>query len=64
MARNLSTFRQSDLTRAVKGVMAAGLTPRRAEVDRDGKIIVVFVGDEAAPATDFDTWKARRDAKA
>jgi hypothetical protein len=57
------TFKQTDLTRACKGVLAAGLRPKRAEIDRDGKIVMVFEGGDEAPAqvNAFDQWKARRD---
>jgi hypothetical protein len=41
MARGRCTFRQNDLTRAVKAVRAAGVPVAKVEVDRDGKIIVV-----------------------
>jgi hypothetical protein len=35
------SFRQRDLTRAIKAVEAAGLSIARAEVDKDGKIVIV-----------------------
>jgi hypothetical protein len=38
--RQQSTFRQSDLTRAVKALRAAGLGIRRAEITKD-KIVLV-----------------------
>ena len=41
MARGQSTFRQRDLTAAVKAVVAAGCEVVRVEVDKDGKIVVV-----------------------
>jgi len=37
MARSPSRFRQRDITRAVKGVVAAGVDVMRVEVDRDGR---------------------------
>ena len=43
--RQPSTFRQSDLTRAVKGVLAAGVGVERVEIDKDGKIAVVAKSD-------------------
>lgn len=61
MPRAPSTFKQTDVTRACKGVMAAGLKPRRAEIDRDGKIVMVFEGDvPSGLVSDFDKWKAGR----
>lgn len=44
MAQLRATFRQVDVTRAAKGVAAAGLPVGRIEIDREGKI-VVLVGD-------------------
>ena len=41
MARGPCTFRQTDVTRAVKAVRAAGVEVAKVVVDKDGKIIVV-----------------------
>jgi hypothetical protein len=40
MARGPCTFRQQDVTRAVKAVVAAGMTLRRIEIDKNGKIVL------------------------
>ena len=48
MSRAPSTFRQRDLTAAVRAVIAAGCEVARAEVDKDGKIVVV-TGKPAEP---------------
>jgi hypothetical protein len=41
MARAPSKFRQADVTRAVKGALAAGVEVREVLVDTDGKIRVI-----------------------
>jgi hypothetical protein len=41
MARAPSTFRQSDVTRAIKAVVAAGVHIARIEVDDTGRIVIV-----------------------
>jgi len=46
MSRRPATFRQRDLTAAIKGVVAAGCAVARVEVSKDGKIIVVVVSKE------------------
>ncbi len=44
MTRPPSTFRQSNVTRAIKGAIAAGVTIARVEIDKDGKIVIVLPG--------------------
>jgi hypothetical protein len=41
MARAPSTFKQGDVTRAVRGAFAAGAQSVRVEVDKDGRIVVI-----------------------
>ena len=41
MSRRPATFRQTDVTRAVKGARAAGVEIAQVEIDKDGRIIVV-----------------------
>jgi hypothetical protein len=41
MARGHLTFRQSDVTRALRAAGKAGITVNRVEIDRDGKIIML-----------------------
>ena len=58
MSRGPLPFRQTDVARAIKGAVAAGLTVQRVEVDKAGKIVVV-VGSPAetvpltTPRNDF-----------
>jgi hypothetical protein len=46
MARTPSTFRQHDVTKAVKGVAAAGVGIARVEVDKVGKITITTLAVE------------------
>ena len=47
MARRApSTFRQQDVTRAVKAVAAAGVGIARIEIDKAGKITIIALGVE------------------
>jgi hypothetical protein len=41
MARGQCTFKQCDVTRMVKGVIAAGVDVMRVEVDMNGRIVVI-----------------------
>lgn len=34
-------FKQDDVKRATKGVVAAGLEVERVEIDREGKIVII-----------------------
>lgn len=42
MARGQLTFRQGDLTRAIRGAEAAGVHVGRIEIDKAGKIVIVI----------------------
>jgi hypothetical protein len=57
MSRRPQTFRQGDVTRAVKATKAAGIKVARVEITKDGKIAVVT--SEHAPAaecSELDNW--------
>ncbi len=41
MARGPCTFRQQDVTRALRATVAAGIEVQRIEIDKGGKIVVV-----------------------
>jgi hypothetical protein len=45
MARAPSTFRQQDVTRAVRAAIAAGVDIARIEVAKDGTIVIVTVNE-------------------
>jgi hypothetical protein len=59
MARAPSTFRQQDVTRAVKAVTAAGVHIARIEIDKAGKIVIIAANgsaghDEGKEANEWD----------
>jgi len=72
MSRGPHTFKQRDLTRAIKAVAAAGIKNPVAEIGRDGKLRV-YGGDnvthlpKSAPSDDPETalqeWKAKREGQ-
>jgi hypothetical protein len=41
MSRRQCTFKQRDVTKAVKAIVAAGVQIERVEVGKDGKIVIV-----------------------
>lgn len=65
MSRPPGTFRQADVTRAIRGVEKAGRTAARVLIDRNGRIEITLQGDEEkpAPSADLDRelneWEAR-----
>jgi hypothetical protein len=54
MSRGPQTFKQGDLTRALKGAVAAGIDVRRVEIGRDGKIVVI-AGQPETPTPETET---------
>jgi hypothetical protein len=60
MARDPLTFRQRDVTAAIKAVKAAGYSVARIEIDRDGKIVIVPAiasgGEPVADKPDSNEW--------
>ena len=41
MSRGQQTFRQSDLTKALKATVKAGIAVERIEIEKHGRIVVV-----------------------
>ena len=58
MTARSRTFRQGDVTRAVRAVRNAGVEVLRVEVDRTGKIVVVAgePGKTDLPTTEGNSW--------
>ena len=59
-------FKQADVTRAVKGALAAGVAVGKIEVGRDGKIILFTahrVPQETAGGDDLDRELAEFEAR-
>jgi hypothetical protein len=51
MSRSKQIFRRTDLTRAIKGAIAAGIEIASAEIDPTGKIVIVFGKSVASSST-------------
>jgi hypothetical protein len=41
MSRGQQTFKQSDVTKALKATLKAGVPVERLEIDKNGKIVIV-----------------------
>jgi hypothetical protein len=48
MSRGRQTFKQGGVTKALRGAMNAGMSVKRVEIDREGKI--VLIPDAAQPS--------------
>jgi hypothetical protein len=46
MSRAPSAFRQADVTKAVKAVVAAGVDVARVEIDKEGRITIITLDAE------------------
>jgi hypothetical protein len=61
MSRGANTFKQTDITKAIKAAVKAGVKDWRVEIDRDGKIIVVAAEPAKTPddqnINEWDTVK-------
>ena len=58
MSRRPSTFKQLDVTRALKAAAAAGIPVQRYEIDKQGKIVIVLkdgatVSDDNSALAEF-----------
>ena len=60
MGHGKSTFKQADLTRALRAVEKAGRDVVRAEIARDGRIVLVFKNGEEVlvERNERDEWRA------
>jgi hypothetical protein len=57
MSRGPQTFRQGDLTRAIRAVRNAGVEVLRVEVDKAGRIVVVTSKqDENQTPPETNSW--------
>jgi len=57
MSRGPCTFKQSDVAKAVKAVVAAGVEVARVEVDKHGRIVIVAgkpVPDDGKGGNEWD----------
>ena len=58
MSRAPSTFRQQDVTKAIKAVAAAGVHIVRVEIDKAGKIVIITGCPSSQPdeSTEANEW--------
>ena len=48
MSRSQQTFKQCDVTRALRATVKAGIAVARVEIDKDGKIVIVTTRPDSA----------------
>jgi hypothetical protein len=64
MARGPLPIKQADVTRALRGAVAAGVEIARVEIDpRAGSIVILTPRDFSAPANPYDVWKDKNNAR-
>jgi hypothetical protein len=59
MGHGPATFKETDLTRALRAARKAGADVGRVEIGRDGRIVLVLKnGDEVSPEdNEWDKWR-------
>jgi hypothetical protein len=60
MGHGPATFKETDLTRALRAARKAGADVGRVEIGRDGRIVLVLLknGDEVSPeGNEWDKWR-------
>ena len=69
MSRRSTSFRQTDLTRAIKGARNAGVNVARAEIERDGTIVIVLGESgkvntkiDSTPDDELEKWRRKKNA--
>jgi hypothetical protein len=63
MARAPSTFRQADVTRAIRAARAGGVDIGRVEIARDGRIVIIASGHPVVQDDDLDRELAEFEAR-
>ena len=59
MGHGPATFKETDLTRALRAAQKAGADVMRVEVGRDGRIVLVLKnGDKVPERNEWDEWRA------
>ena len=57
-------FRQADISRAVKGVKAAGVSVSQIEIGLDGRIVITSGEPQGSPPRDeYANWKESHSAR-
>jgi hypothetical protein len=64
MARAPATFKQADVTRAVRGAVAAGVEVAHIEISaRTGNIVISTPRVPSALVAPYDVWKVESNAR-
>ena len=64
MTHRHAAFKQADVTRALRGAVAAGVEIARVEIDaRNGNIVILTPRYSSSQVTAYDAWKAESDAR-
>ena len=50
MSRGQQTFKQRDVTKALKATVKAGISVGRVEIDKEGKIVIVATRQQDTPS--------------
>ena len=59
MSRGPQSFKSGDVTKAIKAMVAAGVSVGRVEISPDGRIVLIAATPGQEQSSPLDQWRAK-----